>query len=106
MTSDQRIDKLEERVNRIDDSIWTELKSINEKLTLLQVSEAKNHCPVPGKCLTLDTALGSAVLRIERLELALIDIDRWRNRMMGGLALVVLIATLFGPSIRKLLRLE
>ncbi len=106
MTNEQRIDKLEERVNRIDDSIWAELKSIREILTSLQVSQAKHNCPAPGKCLMLDTALGSAVLRIERLELALIDIDRWRNRMMGGLALVVVVATLFGPVIRKMLKLE
>ena len=106
MTEHEEIDRLDARVTKIEGDIWEELKTIRETLVALQITSARSHCPSPGKCLQLDTALGSAVLRIERLELRMLEIDAWRYKILGGIAVLLCLITLFGPLIRKTLHLE
>lgn len=106
MTDDQRITDLANRVDRIETDLWAELRQISATLTKLEVSAARNHCPAPGKCIWLESALSSSVLRIEKLELRMIDMDQWRFRMIGGLGVLMIALTVFAPFIRKLLRLE
>jgi hypothetical protein len=106
MTEQEEIDRLDARVTKIEGDIWAELKTIRETLVALQINSARSGCPSPGKCLQLDTALGSAVLRIERLELRMMEIDAWRYRILGGIAVLLCALTLFGPSIRKMFNLE
>ena len=106
MTEKEEIARLDARVGKLEDDIWNELKGIRVTLTAIQVSQAGNHCPSPGKCLQLDTALGSAVLRIERLEMRLMELDQWRFKMLGGLGVLMVALTIFAPYIRKLLNLQ
>jgi hypothetical protein len=92
MTSDDRIDKLETRVDRLEDRIATDITKIFEKLDALTNSvnvnalrAAKAECPNPGACVQLSNDLTHTVKlltaqteRVERLELKMLEFDRAR----------------------------
>jgi len=78
-----RIDLLERRVDRIEDEIRKHLQRIFENLEELKVSSARTACPSPGACGSLGNDLAHAIrahdatmMRVERLELKLIDLER------------------------------
>jgi len=83
MTDNERIDKLEDRVTRLETSIEAKLNQIFEKLNTLTVEGVKNACPSPGACLQLSHELTHAVKyleattqRTERLELKILEMER------------------------------
>lgn len=77
------------------------------KLDLIQQwMTAHPQCPAPGSCVTLSSALQAQTLRVERLELRILSIEKWQNKVIGMGSVLFVILTLFGPSIRRLLRLE
>jgi hypothetical protein len=94
MTQDDRIEKLEDRVTRLELSIESKLAMIFEKVNQLSLDSVKNACPSPGSCVTLSKELDHAcvkfskelehaivshnatMLRVERMELKLLEIDR------------------------------
>lgn len=100
MTTEEQVQKLEIRVSKIEDDFWKKLDSIEEKVNGLTLAITSNHCPAPGKCLQLDSALGSAVLRIERLELQWIDFIKWRAWLTG---IFLAINFCFGTAVTVLL---
>lgn len=83
MTDQEQINRLERRVDNIETDIREQLGAIFTKLTAIEIAAARSQCPAPGKCLQLDTALGSSVLRIERLEMRMMAIERWRSWLTG-----------------------
>ncbi len=121
MTSTEQIDKLEDRVTRLEDRTETNIVAIHTKLdsllTLingLMVDTAKKpECPSPGACISLGVELknqivahNSTMLRVERLELRILDMEKWQGRTIGAIAVLITLLTLFAPAIRKLFNLE
>ena len=120
MTADDQIEKLEDRVTRLEDRTNSEIVAIHTKLDALltlvnkaMVESAKHTCPAPGSCLVIGESLKSTItahnatmLRVERLELRMMDIERWQGKLLGGIAVIIGAATLFGPVLRKFLKLE
>ena len=81
--TDERIERLEVRVDKIEDRINVNLQRIFEALEELKVGAAKHACPSPGACIGLGDKLQETIkhhhatmLRVERLELKMIDMDR------------------------------
>lgn len=83
MTPEARIDKLEQRVDRIESDIWSRLDQIENNLTSLIVKNAENKCPAPGMCV----ALQDRVIRLENtydtLTKTVADLIRWRAWLTG-----------------------
>ena len=108
--STHRIEALETRVERIEDTTRTDIVAIHNKLdglaTLLNqalVAGAKQACPSPGACINLARDLEHAMkilnantLRVERLELELIKLNQQKAWVTGAWAAVVLIASALG----------
>lgn len=121
---DDRVTRLEERTNaevialhaKLDTKIAGICTKLDEMLTILNnslVANAKNSCPSPGACIGLGVELkahivahNATMLRVERLELRMMDMEKWQGRLLGGLSVVMVVLTLFGPALRKLLNLE
>ena len=120
MTPTDQIDKLEDRVTRLEDRTQTDIVAIHAKLDSLLtiinkalVDGAKNACPSPGACVTLAVDLrnqivahNATMLRVERLELRILDMEKWQGRTIGAIAVLITLLTLFAPLIRKLFNLE
>lgn len=103
MTQDDRIEKLEDRVDRLETSIAADLRRIFEKLEVLSVENAKNACPKPGACINLGNDLehllkahNATMLRVERLEIQLIALNQAKAWIMGAWAVVAIIAAAIG----------
>ncbi len=103
MTSEDRIEKLEDRVDRLETSIAADLRRIFEKLETLSIEGAKNACPKPGACLNLGNDLehllrahNATMLRVERLEIQLIALNQQKAWIMGAWAVVAIIAAAIG----------
>ena len=82
-SDEDRIDRLEKRVDKIEDSIDENLAKIFQALEELKVSGVKNACPAPGACVGLSSELQHAItahnatmLRVERLELRILDAEK------------------------------
>lgn len=80
---DDRIDRLENRVDRLETSISADLRRIFEKLEILAIDTTKHACPAPGSCVGLSSKLQDAItahnatmLRVERLELKILECER------------------------------
>lgn len=78
-----RLERLEKRVDKIEDSINVNLQRIFEALDEMRVSHAENKCPAPGACVGLGKELEHAIvahnatmLRVERLELAILKVEQ------------------------------
>jgi hypothetical protein len=112
MTTDERSAHLETRVDRLEDQYRAEVVAIHAKIDSLvtavnaaAVANTKAACPAPGTCLTLSPLLTSMTARVERLELRILSMEKWRGWITGVGAALVIIVTLFGPSIRHALKL-
>lgn len=78
-----RIERLENRVDKIEESINKHLQRIFESLEELRVHNAENKCPAPGMCVALSKELQNAItahnatmLRVERLELDILKVEK------------------------------
>lgn len=83
MNPDDRIEKLEARVDRLETSIDTKLAQIFDKLNALTLDSVRNACPSPGACIGLGKELEHAIkahnatmLRVERIDIKLIECER------------------------------
>ncbi len=81
--AEERIERLESRVDKIEDRISVNLQRIFESLEELKIGAAKHACPAPGSCITLGEKLQetfrahtATMLRVERLELRILEMDR------------------------------
>lgn len=81
--AEERIERLESRVDKIEDRISVNLQRISESLEELKIGAAKHACPSPGACITLSEKLQetfrahtATMLRVERLELRILEIDK------------------------------
>jgi hypothetical protein len=116
----ERIERLENRVDKIEDNLGNEVEKLSLKIDALGavinnhlIASAKAHCPSPGACLVLANDLKSVVAsndhtmkKVIYLENRILEIEKWQGRMLGALSVLVILLTLFGPTIRKALRLE
>ena len=103
MTEDDRIDKLEGRVDRLETSISEELKWIRKSIEEMKIAAVKTACPSPGACIGLGQELqhvikahNATMLRVERLEIQLIAINQQKAWIMGAWAVVAIIASAIG----------
>ena len=96
-SSEERIiQMIIDRLDRIDDSIDKIHSRLNQH----------PPCPSPGACVPLTQQLTATSARLERLELRILAVEKWQNKVIGiGSALIVLV-TLFGPSIRRIMGLD
>lgn len=120
MTPNEQIERLDDRVTRLEDRTNQEIVAIHSKLDSLlvlinktMVENAKAACPSPGACIALGETLKATVaahnatmLRVERLELRMMELEKWQGRLFGGVSVLVTLLTLFAPVIRKLFGLE
>jgi hypothetical protein len=90
MTAEERsdrVERLEKRVDKIEDLVAANLQRIFEALEELKIDGVRNACPSPGACLQLSHDLTSAIKyldattqRVERLELKILDLEREKMR--------------------------
>ena len=120
MTPDKQIEQLDNRVTRLEERTDSEISAIHSKLDALVtavnksiVRSVKSECPAPGSCLVLSEQLKAQVsahnatmLRVERLELRMLEGEKWQGKVIGGVCVLMTLLTLFAPTIRQLLRLE
>jgi hypothetical protein len=120
MTPDKQIEQLDNRVTRLEERTDSEISSIHAKLDALVtavnksiVTSVKSQCPAPGSCLVLAeqiktqmSYLTATTSRVERLELRMLDGEKWQGKVIGGLCVLMTLLTLFAPMIRQLFRLE
>lgn len=83
MTDQQQIDRLEDRVNKLESSLWTDIKEIKERLTELAISAAANHCPAPGACIALEKRVDRLEGTHDGLAKTVADLIRWRAWLTG-----------------------
>ena len=116
----EQIDLLEERVTRLEEQTRNDIVLIHTKLDKLlaaindaAISSAKHSCPSPGACIGLGADLRNQVvllnantLRVERLELRMMELEKWQGRLFGGATVIMTVLTLFAPALRKLFNLE
>jgi hypothetical protein len=103
MTQDERIDKIENRVDRLETSIAEELRRIFTKLESLALEHVQTKCPAPGACVGLGKELehvivahNATMLRVERLEIQLIALNQQKAWIMGAWAVVAIVAAAIG----------
>lgn len=98
---------LSEKIDFVREDLSARMDRQDQKLDSLH-AWMMNHpqCPAPESCVTLSSALQAQTLRVERLELRILSIEKWQNKVIGMGSLLFVILTLFGPALRKLLRLE
>jgi hypothetical protein len=120
MSEPERIDRLESRVDKIEDHLSKEVEKFSMKIDALGavinnhlIAAAKNHCPAPGSCVTLSSDLRHVIMshdatmkKVLYLEGRILTIERWQGRMIGGIAVLMVVLTLFGENIRHLFRLS
>ena len=120
MSDPERIERLESRVDRIEDHLGNEVEKLSLKIDALGavinnhlIAAAKAHCPAPGHCLILAndmkaiTAAESAKMqRILVLEDRVLCLEKWQWKTAGAFSLLLVVLTLFAPAIRKMLNLE
>jgi hypothetical protein len=122
MSDPERIERLEARVDRIEDHLGTEVATILAKIDALGavinnhlIAAAKssaNLCPSPGSCLLLAKDLQHTIAahdltmrRVIELENRILIIEKWQGRVLGGIAVLMVVLTLFGENIRNLFRI-
>lgn len=101
------------RVDRLENKIAEDIERIFAKLEALAISAAaRRDCPQPGLCIYLQTEIKKQDDRISaqdaKMEIhnqRLTNIERWQAWIMGGLGLLLIVLTLFGPAIRGMFHL-
>lgn len=121
MSTDQTITEveltnLERRLNKTDEY----LAALNVKIDILTallnshfIEVAKKpQCPSPGQCVALSYELKTVIASHEKtmqkvlnLETRILAVEKWQARMIGGIALLMVFLTLFGPNIRSMFNL-
>jgi len=106
MSSEARIDALETRMDRFEDTVGQDIRRIFEKLDALTEASHRNHCPTPGACITLSAELqhvlkahNSTMLRVERLELELIRLNQQKAWIVGAWTVIAFFASIVGAAI-------
>lgn len=79
MTPEQRIDRLDERVTKIEDDVWVKLDAIDSKLTTLTVSIAQ----MPGTFLILQDRVARLEATHDNMAKTVADLIRWRAWLTG-----------------------
>ncbi len=102
---DPDMQQLTTRVDRIEDEIHKKIGKIFEKMEVLAIAAAKQTCPQPGLCIYLQTEMRQHEKKMESYELRILKIETWQSWIMGGIGILLVILTLFGPGIRHLLNL-
>lgn len=86
-------DTLEYRMERLED----ELRQVNKTLTEVRDRVLSTvNCPAPGSCLALKTIVEDQGRAIAKLE-------RWQAGIMMLGSVLIVLATIFGPTIREAL---
>jgi len=108
-----RIDRIEKRVDRLEDQYRADVKAIHEKLDTLaklisddMIEKAENACPAPGTCIGLKARLDAVTatqdasqVKLALLELELRKFERDRAYVLGGAAVITLVLTAVGVCV-------
>jgi hypothetical protein len=119
MSDPERIERLEHRVDKIEDHLGDEVEKLSLKIDALGavinnhlIAAAKAHCPSPGACLVLASDMKKVMVdhdntlrKVVVLENRILDVEKWQGRVIGGIAVLMVALHLFGEQIRNLLRL-
>jgi hypothetical protein len=119
MSDPERIERLETRVDRIEDHHGEAMEKLSQKIDALGtvinnhlIAAAKAHCPSPGACLLLASDMKKVIIdhdktlhKVLALEDRILTIEKWQGRVIGGIAVLMVALHLFGEQIRQLLRL-
>ena len=120
MTPDpERIARLENRVDKIEGHLGVEVEKLSNKIDALGavinnhlINAAKNTCPSPGSCVGLSNDLRHTIAshdatmrKVLYLEGRILLIEKWQGRMIGGIAVLMVLLTLFGDNIKHLFRI-
>ena len=106
MTTDDRVTELANRVDKLETNLWAELKEINAKLSTMAVQAASKSCPDPGACILLRAELATVRAQAKTDHEAIMKLDRWQAWLTGIGVCAIFTLTLFGPTLRKLFKLE
>jgi len=103
---EEEIDRLQLRIDRLE-GVWLgEIKEINVKLTQMAITNAsRKECPAPGSCLILKADVERALKWLSDHEKKLQSLEKWQASLVAGFALLMIVLTLFAPSIRAILHL-
>lgn len=105
MTAEQsdRIDRIEVRVDRMEQRHEATLQKIFDKIESLTLVVTKQTCPSPGACVSLADKLEHALaghnatmLRVERLELELIKLNQQKAWILGCWSTIAFLGGILG----------
>jgi hypothetical protein len=101
-----RVDAIEHRLDRLENNLSTDLRRIFQKLESLTLEGVRQACPNPGACVGLSKELenqiaahNATMLRVERLEIQLIELHQERAKLVGIWTAVAFMASIFGGAI-------
>jgi hypothetical protein len=95
----KRIDDLREDNARRFGAIEGKLDAISNWM------RAHPQCPNPGSCVGLSKSLDETNAQFERMELRIVAIEKWQNKLIGAGAVLIAASTIFGPTLRAALGL-
>jgi hypothetical protein len=113
MPDSPEIARIDARITRLESSTSESMKSIGEKIDKLtdainatMLDSARNHCPSPGACISLSAELqhtiaahNATMLRVERLEIQLIQLHQERAKIIGVWSAIAFMASIVGGGI-------
>ena len=103
----ERISKNENRIDKIEGELMTEVRAIHDKLNALAIAAAsRRDCPSPGLCLVLQNRMNEFEDEKRDLSKEILSIQKWQAGIMAALVLLGIIITFFGPSIRHVLGIQ
>jgi hypothetical protein len=101
------MERLSDRVDKLETSWMAEIKAIHQKLEQLAISAAQRRdCPSPGMCLVLQERIREIESAQRDFAKSLLDLQKWQAWIMGGIAILAVLITIFGPMLRHALGIE
>jgi hypothetical protein len=98
---------LSDKIDGVRNDLNSRIDRIDDKLDAIHTWMLKNpSCPKPGECVQLSSLVQAQAMRVERLELRILSIEKWQNKVIGIGSALIVIVTLFGPSIRRMFNLD
>lgn len=106
MTADEQISRLDTRIDRLENQWLEEIRRVHEKLNTLTESDANAKGPLALVTERLENQIvahNSTMLRVERLEIRMLDKDKREAWLTGAWAVIAFVASIIGAGATLLL---
>lgn len=98
-----RIDTLEDRVDKLENTISADLRRIFAKLEAITIEGGKNGVATAKDLMHVTAAHNATMLRVERMEIELIKLNQQKAWILGAWTVVALVSSIAGAFITFLI---